>query len=306
MKRRLISIDGGGLRGYAPAYKLKQMTQDFENFNPSTYFDAYAGTSTGAMIAISLATGFDLDKTIETYIKGKKNFFIKERKDKIPRTLIFPQYKLDGIKAFIDEYYDDKITLNDIYKKHQKTIMIFSTDFKYGNPVIFATPDIKGQYIVGGDYPIKEIILSAIGAPGYFPLNKMIIDGEEKLLGDGGLWANNPVGFAAKNLKLAYKKDDIYAISFGNEFHKQLLFYDEYKKFKPIKLTQDLIKVATRSSMNAADVIANDFCKMHTRITMLMDYDNPLNDLRKSFMEKVKENYILSKKEIENYLNKSK
>ena len=58
--------------------------------------------------------------------------------------------------------------------------------------------------------------------------------------------------------------------------------------------------------MNAADVIANDFCKMHTRITMLMDYDNPLNDLRKSFMEKVKENYILSKKEIENYLNKSK
>lgn len=44
---RLLCLDGGGVRGLASLFMLKQILSHVENPNPYEFFDMIAGTSTG-------------------------------------------------------------------------------------------------------------------------------------------------------------------------------------------------------------------------------------------------------------------
>ena len=58
----VISCDGGGIRGVIPALLLQDLTQEvLDNVN------LYAGTSTGSVIALSLAGGVPIDQVVDYY-----------------------------------------------------------------------------------------------------------------------------------------------------------------------------------------------------------------------------------------------
>ena len=50
----ILTIDGGGIRGYFSAYLLERIQQELD-VKFSEYFDLIAGTSTGSIIAAALA-----------------------------------------------------------------------------------------------------------------------------------------------------------------------------------------------------------------------------------------------------------
>ena len=52
-KRRILSIDGGGIRGIIPAMVLKHIEQRTGK-RIATMFDFIAGTSTGGILALGL------------------------------------------------------------------------------------------------------------------------------------------------------------------------------------------------------------------------------------------------------------
>ncbi|KAF1042560.1 MAG: hypothetical protein GAK38_04275 [Xylophilus sp.] len=55
---RILSIDGGGIRGLFPAAYLAEIERRFlGGASIAKYFDMVAGTSTGGIIALGLATG---------------------------------------------------------------------------------------------------------------------------------------------------------------------------------------------------------------------------------------------------------
>ena len=54
--KRILTIDGGGIRGTFPAAFLANLEQDLEH-PIGRYFDLISGTSTGGIIAIGLALG---------------------------------------------------------------------------------------------------------------------------------------------------------------------------------------------------------------------------------------------------------
>ena len=54
--RRILTIDGGGIRGVFPAAFLAELEKDLK-YPIARYFDLMAGTSTGGIIAIGLALG---------------------------------------------------------------------------------------------------------------------------------------------------------------------------------------------------------------------------------------------------------
>ena len=80
--RRLLSLDGGGIRGIITLEvlaelerQLKAATSAGEDFRLGEYFDYIAGTSTGAIIASCLAYGFSVKEIADLYDKlGKKMF----------------------------------------------------------------------------------------------------------------------------------------------------------------------------------------------------------------------------------------
>ena len=74
-QKRILSIDGGGIRGCLTLGYLKKIETivrlqlNQEDAVLSDYFDLIGGTSTGALIAAQLALGFDVD-TVRTNYKN--------------------------------------------------------------------------------------------------------------------------------------------------------------------------------------------------------------------------------------------
>ena len=69
---KILSIDGGGVRGIFPLTILKSIQNDFKEIDFCRDFDVISGTSTGSIIAAGIAFNIELDLLIGLYkIIGK-------------------------------------------------------------------------------------------------------------------------------------------------------------------------------------------------------------------------------------------
>jgi patatin-like phospholipase/acyl hydrolase len=81
--RRLLSLDGGGIRGIIPAQILLKIENLLCNQPNSPwkclgdYFDFIGGTSTGSIIAAGLAKGMKVQDILDVYTKYGKEIFSK-------------------------------------------------------------------------------------------------------------------------------------------------------------------------------------------------------------------------------------
>ncbi len=73
--KKILSLDGGGIRGALTLGYLKKIEDILKDRNPDKpdfrlcdYFDLIGGTSTGAIIAASLAIGKTVDEIKTLYI----------------------------------------------------------------------------------------------------------------------------------------------------------------------------------------------------------------------------------------------
>src|SRR5438034_3754911 len=64
--KRILAIDGGGIKGVFPASFLS-VIEDSIGDNVADYFDLIVGTSTGGIIALGLGLGFSSAKILEFY-----------------------------------------------------------------------------------------------------------------------------------------------------------------------------------------------------------------------------------------------
>jgi patatin-like phospholipase/acyl hydrolase len=85
---RLLSFDGGGVRGLSSLVILKRIMhvlhrkagiEEDKPFRPCEHFDIIAGTSTGGLIAIMLGTlRMSVDEAIQSYLALAPKIFPKE------------------------------------------------------------------------------------------------------------------------------------------------------------------------------------------------------------------------------------
>ena len=83
---RLLSLDGGGYRGLALLYVLRQIMRNIPGIDPSEklyphkYFDLIGGTSTGGLVAVMFGRlGMDIQAAIEKYQELGPTIFGKDR-----------------------------------------------------------------------------------------------------------------------------------------------------------------------------------------------------------------------------------
>lgn len=82
--KRILALDGGGLRGILSLALLQKMEDvlrlrhaDSADFRLCHYFDLIAGTSTGAIIAATLAMGWTVEEIRRKYVALGKRVFEK-------------------------------------------------------------------------------------------------------------------------------------------------------------------------------------------------------------------------------------
>ncbi len=82
-KKKLLSIDGGGIRGVLALGVLKKIEDILKaesrqlSFRLADYFDYISGTSTGAIVATALSIGMAVDDILKFYREAGAQMFVK-------------------------------------------------------------------------------------------------------------------------------------------------------------------------------------------------------------------------------------
>ncbi|QUL39078.1 patatin-like phospholipase family protein [Erythrobacter sp. JK5] len=73
---RILSIDGGGIRGILPAALLAEFeSRHLDGRSAGEYFDLIAGTSTGGIIALGLSIGMRASEILKLYLDHGEAIF---------------------------------------------------------------------------------------------------------------------------------------------------------------------------------------------------------------------------------------
>src|ERR1700691_3078120 len=79
---RILSIDGGGIRGILPAAILAELEDRYLGGNSAgDYFDLITGTSTGGIIALGLSIGKTAKSILDLYVNHGEEVFPPVRWD---------------------------------------------------------------------------------------------------------------------------------------------------------------------------------------------------------------------------------
>jgi len=201
---RILSLDGGGMKGVFPAKYLSDIEEQISK-PLHHYFDLITGTSTGGIIALGLANNISAKEILDLYLKRGKEIFGTKR-------TILPfskksHYDNLGLKTVLQETFQDKL-LRDAHS----LVCIPSIEHQKANPKVYKTPH-HSNFIWDGNIEMWKIALATSAAPVFLPA-AAINDGECKI--DGGLWANNPVLIGiSEAIHLGYTLDQIKVLSIG-------------------------------------------------------------------------------------------
>ncbi|MFI5304945.1 MAG: patatin-like phospholipase family protein [Nitrospiria bacterium] len=196
-KRVILCCDGGGVRGIVTLHCLKALEERLDS-RCIDIFDMFAGSSTGAIIAGSLAYGISVDDLIKLYQEKHPVMFTKTLLGWTK--LIIPKYRSEPPKYILKSIFQD-----DTLKESVKDLFITAKDTVRSETIYFTAFHEPGTQKVHGTYKDvkfrEAIAASAISAPTYFdPVGRFI---------DGGVGSFNNVSYVAPVEAMRYSTDPV-------------------------------------------------------------------------------------------------
>ena len=178
-KKRILAIDGGGIKGVFPASFLAAV-EDSIGANVGNYFDLIVGTSTGGIIALGLGLGLSAQEILAFYEKSGPLIFRDNRRLRWFRS----KYNSGPLREALETCFGGK-KLGD----SKKRLVIPSLSLQCGEVYIYKTAH---HLRFETDYKVQavDVALATTAAPTYFPIHQSAMGTP---LIDGGVWANNPV-----------------------------------------------------------------------------------------------------------------
>ena len=211
---KILSIDGGGIRGIYPATILEYISKNIEG-SIYEYFDMIVGTSTGSIIALALSIDKKPEDLTKTYLNNGSKIFNKKSIRWLNRGWIVPRYSNSNLFEIIKEYFGER-KLGDAKTR----VCIPASDVTNKKGIVYKTRHLD-EYKNDFKKPMLEIAMASCSAPIYFPAYE---DSAKSILVDGGLWANNPSVIGINEaIRLSYDYKNIKLLSIGtggNLFYK--------------------------------------------------------------------------------------
>lgn len=197
--KRILSLDGGGVRGVIAVAFLERIEallrqQSGTGIRLSDQFDLIGGTSTGAIIAGALALGKSTDELKQIYHKLAPKVFVRSR-FRIP--LLQPKFDVAKLRreiaGIVGDHTLDTPELLTGFGLVAKRMDTGSVWIVANNPraPYWDRPREK-NFIGNRDYKLANLIRASTAAPTYFePENIPVLEGERGLFIDGGVSPHN-------------------------------------------------------------------------------------------------------------------
>jgi patatin-like phospholipase/acyl hydrolase len=205
--RRILSIDGGGIKGVFPGSFLATLEQSLGQ-PIATYFDLIVGTSTGGIIALGLGLGLSAREVLSFYEEHGPSIFRGSRAARALRQIGISKYNSNPLRQALRTVFGDRKL-----GESTRRLVVPSCNLDTGEVHIWKTshhPRLERDYTAS----VVEVALSTAAAPTYFPTHR---SSAGIPLVDGGMWANNPVGIALVEATgiLEWPRDSLRVLSLG-------------------------------------------------------------------------------------------
>ena len=212
---RVLSIDGGGVRGLYSAVLLHGIAQRVarmngqkeERLDVGAAFNLIVGTSTGAILAASLCAGVTLERVINLYKTQARAIF----QDPVPanggqwalaqwiwRHRDAAANKPGALRSALLSILGEE-SVAAMYARRSIALCVPAVNIETQRAWVYKTPhDSRGNRLQRDNhYKLVDLCLSSAAAPIVFPIHGVATPhdaaGNVNWFVDGGLWANNPV-----------------------------------------------------------------------------------------------------------------
>lgn len=214
---KVLSIDGGGIRGIFPATFLASIEDRFlGGASVTKFFDLITGTSTGGIIALGLSIGMKAAELRDLYISRGSEIFPPIRDNAFGRVKILGRYLRNIVKFRYDRKSLNTV-LEDTFRGHRfgdahSRLCIPSFDGRYGETYVFKTPH-HPDYWKDWKEPMLKVATATSAAPVFF----QPYESDGYIMIDGGVWANNPIMIGLVEALSCFNvtRDRIHILSLG-------------------------------------------------------------------------------------------
>lgn len=159
-RKRILAIDGGGIRGIIPLCFLIEMEKQLK-IKSRDFFSLMAGTSTGAIISGALGMGLTAEETLQIYIDLNDRVFQFNPLDWILRLGAF-RYRTQPMVDLIKEKIGDP-KMNDV----PVDLLLTAVRVSDGKPFYFVK-DNKANDKAFGKLKLADCIAASSAAPTFF------------------------------------------------------------------------------------------------------------------------------------------
>lgn len=203
---RVLSLDGGGMRGIYTAAFLGRLTDQFARIRGESAldlgrgFDLITGTSTGAIVGCALAVGRPMTEIVRLYREHGPKIFphrIAGKRSAIYRATQGSRFVREGDKALrgaLTEVLGD-VTMLDVFEERGISLSVPAVLMSEHRAWVFKKTPKSG--VRDDRYPLVDVCMASSAAPIYRSLAAIddpnTPSGPKQVFADGGLWANNPI-----------------------------------------------------------------------------------------------------------------
>jgi uncharacterized protein len=272
---RVLSIDGGGIRGLIPATILAAM--EARAGRPvAQMFDLVAGTSTGGILGLALVKpGADGRPThaaaslVELYAARGREIFHRSfwRGVATLGGLAEERYSHAPLEAVLQEYLGEALLRDALLPT-----MITTYDIERRDPFFFKSwrDDRNGV-------PMWQAARATSAAPIYFEPALLEVGGKRRALVDGGVFINNPALSAYAEARRRFPDErDFVVVSLGTGELTRPIAYDDARTWGAVQWALPLLGVIFDGVADAVDyqlraLLGDRYFRFQTLLDMASD-----------------------------------
>ena len=203
---RVLSLDGGGMRGIYTGAFLAHLTDQFARIRGESAldlgrgFDLITGTSTGAIVGCALAVGRPITEVVALYREQGPKIFphrLTGKRSAIYRASQGDRFVRAGdhaLRQALTAVLGD-VTMLDVFEGRGISLSVPTVLMSEHRAWVFKKTPKSG--VRDDHYPLVDVCMASSAAPIYRSLAAIddpnMPSGAKQVFADGGLWANNPI-----------------------------------------------------------------------------------------------------------------
>lgn len=266
-KIRILSIDGGGIRGIFPGVILSYLEKQVQhqtrnpNYRLADMFDYFAGTSTGGILSLCYLIPnkygrpkYSAQDAVDIYLQNGTKIFKLDfwQLFKSGFGLLDEKYNAKALEEVFLQYFGDTLFIELL-----KPCVITSYDLAKAKPYFFRQ---HKSLTPADNFLVRDIARATSAAPVYFEAARIFnFKNTAFSLIDGGVIANNPslVAYSeVRNMHFGFVNNptaaQLFMLSIGTATKAQTHSFDEAKKWGALQWLNPIFEILV--SGNSATV----------------------------------------------------